>query len=56
MFLFSLNYQDASPLCDHNVQDLLKHDGKKNRGGVSFMFVAIVGLIGIIVGYFIKKT
>lgn len=45
-----------TPLCDHNVQEFLKHEGKKNQGGVPFMFVAIIGLIGIIVGYFIKKT
>lgn len=38
------------------LQELLKHDGRKNAGGVSFLFVILVGLIGIFFGYIIKKT
>ncbi|KAK4758297.1 hypothetical protein SAY87_019598 [Trapa incisa] len=36
--------------------ELLRRQGNKNQGGVSFMFVVIVGLIGIILGYLMKRT
>ncbi|WCJ25933.1 vesicle associated protein [Euphorbia peplus] len=36
--------------------ELLKRDGNKNRSGVSFMFVIFVGLLGIILGYLMKKS
>lgn len=37
--------------------ELLKRDGRKNAGGgISFLFVILIGLIGIIFGYIIKKT
>lgn len=38
------------------VQELLKRDGRKNGGGVSFLLVILIGLIGIMLGYIIKKT
>ncbi|KAJ6942788.1 vesicle-associated protein 1-2-like [Populus alba x Populus x berolinensis] len=36
--------------------ELLRHQGNKNRGGVSIMFVIFVGLLGIFLGYLVKKT
>ncbi|XP_054809699.1 vesicle-associated protein 1-2-like [Prosopis cineraria] len=34
--------------------ELLKHEGNKNRGGVSILFVIIIGLLGLIMGYIMK--
>ncbi|CAL0313736.1 unnamed protein product [Lupinus luteus] len=36
--------------------DLLKREGNKNRGGVSFALVIFIGLLGIIMGYLLKRT
>ncbi|KAK6935188.1 Major sperm protein (MSP) domain [Dillenia turbinata] len=36
--------------------DLLRRESSKSRGGVSFLFVVFVGLVGIIMGYFVKKN
>ncbi|XP_019420369.1 PREDICTED: vesicle-associated protein 1-2-like [Lupinus angustifolius] len=36
--------------------ELLKREGSKNRGGVSFVFIILIGLLGIIMGYLLKKT
>ncbi|GMY30029.1 vesicle-associated protein 1-2-like [Fagus crenata] len=38
--------------------ELLRHEGNKNHGGtgVSFLIVILVGLLGIILGYLMKKT
>ncbi|XP_015896617.2 vesicle-associated protein 1-2 isoform X2 [Ziziphus jujuba] len=37
--------------------ELLRREGNKNRGGgVSFLFVIIVGLLGLILGYLMKRT
>ncbi|XP_065857891.1 vesicle-associated protein 1-2-like [Euphorbia lathyris] len=36
--------------------ELLKRESNKNRSGVSFMFVIFVGLLGIILGYLMKKS
>ncbi|XP_028751796.1 vesicle-associated protein 1-2-like [Neltuma alba] len=36
--------------------ELLKQEGNRNRGGVSILFVIIVGLLGLIMGYIMKKT
>ncbi|XP_057977249.1 vesicle-associated protein 1-2-like isoform X2 [Malania oleifera] len=36
--------------------DQLRHQGNKSHGGVSFLFVILVGLVGIILGYLVKKT
>ncbi|KAJ6389256.1 hypothetical protein OIU77_027569 [Salix suchowensis] len=38
------------------LSELLRHQGNKNRGGVSIMFVIFVGLLGIFLGYLVKKT
>ncbi|MBA0773356.1 hypothetical protein Gotri_008635 [Gossypium trilobum] len=35
--------------------DLFKREGSKSSGGVSFMFVMLIGLLGIIMGYIMKK-
>lgn len=36
--------------------ELLRREGNKNRGGVSFIFVILVGLVGIVLGYVMKKS
>ncbi|KAH0973797.1 hypothetical protein GBA52_015696 [Prunus armeniaca] len=36
--------------------ELLKRQGSKSRGGVSILFVIIVGLIGLLLGYLMKKS
>ncbi|KAK9927549.1 hypothetical protein M0R45_024730 [Rubus argutus] len=36
--------------------ELLRHQGGKSRGGVSIIFVIIIGLIGLFLGYLMKKT
>ncbi|KAF5744296.1 Plant VAP [Tripterygium wilfordii] len=36
--------------------ELLRHEASKSRGGIPIMYVVIVGLIGIILGYLLKKT
>ncbi|KAB2039073.1 hypothetical protein ES319_D03G188200v1 [Gossypium barbadense] len=36
--------------------ELLKREGNKSSGGVSFMFVIIIGLLGIFMGYMMKKS
>ncbi|CAL0331696.1 unnamed protein product [Lupinus luteus] len=36
--------------------DLLRRESNKNRGGVSMIFVILIGLLGIIMGYLMKKT
>uniref|UniRef100_M1CG72 Vesicle-associated membrane protein n=1 Tax=Solanum tuberosum TaxID=4113 RepID=M1CG72_SOLTU len=33
-----------------------KEINKSNAGGVSMLFVVLIGLIGLLVGYLIKKT
>ena len=38
------------------VQELLRHDSNKSRGGVSVVIVIIFGLLGIILGYTLKRT
>ncbi|CAA3028554.1 vesicle-associated 1-2-like isoform X1 [Olea europaea subsp. europaea] len=35
---------------------LLRHDGNNNGGGVSIMFVIIIGLLGAVLGYLVKRT
>ncbi|PON40640.1 Vesicle-associated membrane-protein-associated protein, partial [Parasponia andersonii] len=37
--------------------ELMRREGSKNRsGGVSFVFVIFIGLLGIILGYLMKRT
>ncbi|CAJ2650498.1 vesicle-associated protein 1-2-like [Trifolium pratense] len=36
--------------------DLLKRESSKSRGGASMIFVILIGLLGIIMGYLLKKT
>lgn len=36
--------------------ELLKREGNKNHGGVSFIIVILIGLLGVIMGYLMKKT
>ncbi|XP_019445064.1 PREDICTED: vesicle-associated protein 1-2-like isoform X2 [Lupinus angustifolius] len=40
----------------HQELDLLRREGNKKRGGVSMIFVILIGLLGIIMGYLLKKT
>lgn len=46
--------QQNSKLCQE--LELLKREGNKSRGGVSFVIVVLIGLLGIIMGYLMKKT
>ncbi|XP_059633926.1 vesicle-associated protein 1-2 [Cornus florida] len=36
--------------------ELLRHQGMRNRGGISFIYVVLVGLLGLLLGYLMKKT
>ncbi|KAK8549654.1 hypothetical protein V6N13_073435 [Hibiscus sabdariffa] len=36
--------------------ELLRREGSKSGGGLSFMVVILIGLIGIIMGYIMKKS
>ncbi|KAL2321579.1 hypothetical protein Fmac_025958 [Flemingia macrophylla] len=36
--------------------ELLKREGNKSRGGVSFVFVVLIGFLGIIMGYIMNKA
>ncbi|KAH7519618.1 vesicle-associated protein 1-2 [Ziziphus jujuba] len=36
--------------------ELLRRGGRKGHGGIPFIYVIVVGLIGIILGYLLKKT
>ncbi|CDP09956.1 unnamed protein product [Coffea canephora] len=36
--------------------ELLRHDSNKSRGGVSVVIVIVFGLLGIILGYTLKRT
>ncbi|XP_050387127.1 vesicle-associated protein 1-2-like [Argentina anserina] len=36
--------------------DLLRREANARRGGIAFIYVVIVGIIGIILGYLLKKT
>ena len=38
------------------LQELLKRESKRSRGGISLMYVILFGLVGILLGYLIKKT
>ncbi|CAL0311664.1 unnamed protein product [Lupinus luteus] len=40
----------------HQELDLLRRESNKKRGGVSMIFVILIGLLGIIMGYLMKKT
>ncbi|KAI4356732.1 hypothetical protein L6164_000727 [Bauhinia variegata] len=36
--------------------ELLRHQAKKSQGGIPFLYVVLIGLIGIILGYLLKTT
>ncbi|KAF6175389.1 hypothetical protein GIB67_036480 [Kingdonia uniflora] len=36
--------------------ELLTREGNKRRGGASFFFVVLIGLLGVLVGYLLRKT
>ncbi|CAA2984535.1 vesicle-associated 1-2 [Olea europaea subsp. europaea] len=36
--------------------ELLRRQGNRNHGGIPFIYVVIVGLIGILLGYLLKRT
>ncbi|XP_039036300.1 vesicle-associated protein 1-2-like [Hibiscus syriacus] len=36
--------------------ELLRHEGSKSGGGLSVIFVILIGLLGIIMGYIMKKS
>ncbi|CAJ1948636.1 unnamed protein product [Sphenostylis stenocarpa] len=36
--------------------ELLRREGSSSRGGIPFMYVVLVGIIGIILGFLLKRT
>lgn len=38
------------------LQDMLRRESNKNRGGISMLIVILIGLLGIIMGYIMKKA
>lgn len=36
--------------------EVLRHQSSKSRGGIPFIYVLLVGLLGVILGYLMKKT
>ncbi|KDP28797.1 hypothetical protein JCGZ_14568 [Jatropha curcas] len=45
----------------HNKQlrqelELLRHQSRRSRGGISFIYVVFVALLGVILGYLMKRT
>ncbi|XP_061363814.1 vesicle-associated protein 1-2-like [Gastrolobium bilobum] len=36
--------------------DLLRREANRSRGGIPFMYVVLIGLIGIILGFLLKRT
>lgn len=40
----------------HQELELLKRESSRSRGGISFVYVILFGLVGILLGYLIKKT
>ncbi|KAE8658488.1 leukocyte receptor cluster member 1-like [Hibiscus syriacus] len=37
-------------------QELLKRESSKSGGGLSFMLVFLIGLVGLIAGYIMKRS
>lgn len=38
------------------VQELLRREASRSRGGIPLLYVFLIGLVGIILGYLMKKT
>ncbi|KAK9058966.1 hypothetical protein SSX86_021584 [Deinandra increscens subsp. villosa] len=38
----------------HQELELLRRQGNKSRGGIPFMYVILIGLLGILLGYLVK--
>ncbi|XVE76927.1 hypothetical protein DITRI_Ditri13aG0019800 [Diplodiscus trichospermus] len=36
--------------------ELLRREAKRNQGGIPFIYVFLIGLVGIILGYLLKRT
>lgn len=47
------NYRLVEPC---HAQELLRRAPNRSGGGIPFMYVVIVGLVGIILGYLLKRT
>ncbi|MCL7022992.1 hypothetical protein MKW94_022045, partial [Papaver nudicaule] len=50
----SLAVQQSSKL--RQELELLRREGTKSSGGIPLLYVAIVGLLGILFGYLLRKT
>jgi hypothetical protein len=50
----------AEPVLKMNVcncmQELLRHHSSRSRGGIPFIYAILVALVGIILGYLMKRT
>ncbi|KAM7276486.1 hypothetical protein ACFE04_018352 [Oxalis oulophora] len=59
-FISKLTEEKNSALQQNNKlqqeMDLLRHKASRNRGGISFIYVVLVGLLGVVLGYFIKRS
>ncbi|KAK3038783.1 hypothetical protein RJ639_027370 [Escallonia herrerae] len=40
----------------HQEVELLRSEGNRSRGGISFIYVVLIGLLGMLLGYLLKKT
>ncbi|XP_077235436.1 vesicle-associated protein 1-2-like [Tasmannia lanceolata] len=40
----------------HQELELMRRDGSKRHGGFSVMYVALVGLLGLLLGYIMRRT
>lgn len=39
-----------------NMQELLRREAGRSHGGVPFMYVVLVGILGILLGFLLKRT
>jgi hypothetical protein len=56
-FLFCCVTRTSRITKDLILQDQLRRESKRSKsGGIPFMYVLLVGLIGLILGYIMKRT
>ncbi|XP_057458401.1 vesicle-associated protein 1-2 [Lotus japonicus] len=53
--------EEKTSVIEHNIRlqqelELLRCEGNKGRGGIPLMYVVLVGLVGIILGFLLKRT
>lgn len=40
----------------YHVQEFLRREGNKSQAGIPFLYIIVVGVIGILLGYILKRT